>query len=198
MGTRKKTDNTMGTRKRTNNDLQNTTQKTKNWATRISLKSREELGWSGRVSSSCSTSDARRVTVTRHEHHLTRESCWTPVDKQVYDCSFKISITFTFFWGGGSHCIQQGLSPTTTVFKLLTSLLCILHMYTILAFKWILKFYPIHFNFNTSNFTILYCLHDTTIYVAIWSILQPKCTWIYCLLWINVLLYVDSGKYFNI
>jgi hypothetical protein len=40
-----------------------------------------ELMWSHRVSNSCSTSD------TRHEHHLTWESCWTPVciNKCKYD-----------------------------------------------------------------------------------------------------------------
>jgi hypothetical protein len=35
---RKRTDNTMAKRKRTNNDLQNTTQKAKDRATRIKLK----------------------------------------------------------------------------------------------------------------------------------------------------------------
>jgi hypothetical protein len=38
-----------------NNDLQNTTQKTKDWPTRIPLKTGCELSCSGRVSSSCST-----------------------------------------------------------------------------------------------------------------------------------------------
>ena len=48
--------------KRTNNDLQNTTQKTKDRATRTPLKTGGELMmWSGKVSSSCSTSVTRRV-----------------------------------------------------------------------------------------------------------------------------------------
>jgi hypothetical protein len=50
-------DNTMAKRKRTNHDLQNTTRKTKNCATRISLKKgRDEDRCSERVSSSYSTS----------------------------------------------------------------------------------------------------------------------------------------------
>ena len=48
--------------KSTNNDLQNTTQKTKDRATRTLLKTGGELGWSGRVGSSCSTGGIRIVT----------------------------------------------------------------------------------------------------------------------------------------
>jgi hypothetical protein len=40
-----------------NNDLQNTTQKTKEWATRTPLNTGSELRCSGRVGSSCSTSE---------------------------------------------------------------------------------------------------------------------------------------------
>jgi hypothetical protein len=42
--------------KRTNNDLQNITHKTKDRVTQTPLKTRSELGCSGRVSNSCSTS----------------------------------------------------------------------------------------------------------------------------------------------
>jgi hypothetical protein len=42
--------------KRTNNDLQNTTQETKDWATRTLPKTWVELSCSGRVDSTCSTS----------------------------------------------------------------------------------------------------------------------------------------------
>jgi hypothetical protein len=49
-------------RKRTRNDLQNTTQKTKDRATRTSLKTGDELMCPGRISSSC----ARRVTPVTH------------------------------------------------------------------------------------------------------------------------------------
>jgi hypothetical protein len=45
-----------------NYDLQSTTQKTKDWATRTPLKTEGELRFSGRVSSSCSTSDTCCVT----------------------------------------------------------------------------------------------------------------------------------------
>jgi hypothetical protein len=39
------------------------TYKTKDWVTRTPLKPGGELGWSGRVSSSCSTSDTRRINI---------------------------------------------------------------------------------------------------------------------------------------
>jgi hypothetical protein len=51
-------------------DLQNITQKTKRSNNTNSLKIGDEPRCSGRVSSSCSTSDTRRVIVKRHEHHL--------------------------------------------------------------------------------------------------------------------------------
>jgi hypothetical protein len=56
----RRTENTMVKRK--NNDLQNTIQKTKEQATRNPQNSWSELRYSGRVSSSCSTSG----TLTRH------------------------------------------------------------------------------------------------------------------------------------
>jgi len=68
-GNRRK-DNTVT--KRTNSDLHNTTHKTKDRVTRISLKIGDALRCYGRVSSSCSTSGTRRVNlvanpVTSHE-----------------------------------------------------------------------------------------------------------------------------------
>ena len=53
--------NTMVKRKCTNNDLQNTTQKTKNWTRRTQLNPGGKLGWSGRENSSRYNSDTRRV-----------------------------------------------------------------------------------------------------------------------------------------
>jgi hypothetical protein len=50
--------------KRTNNNLQNITYKTKDRVTRTTLKTEDELRCSGRVSSSCSTSDTRRDVMT--------------------------------------------------------------------------------------------------------------------------------------
>jgi hypothetical protein len=47
--------------KRTNNDLRSTAQKTKDRTTRTPLKSGGELRHFGIISSSCSTSDTRRV-----------------------------------------------------------------------------------------------------------------------------------------
>jgi len=49
--------------KRTNNVLQNTTQKTKDRTKQIPLNTGGELRCSGRVRSSCSTSDTRRVNL---------------------------------------------------------------------------------------------------------------------------------------
>jgi hypothetical protein len=53
----------MTKRQRKINDLQNTTQKTKDRATRTALKPGDELGCSGRVGSSCSTRDTRCITL---------------------------------------------------------------------------------------------------------------------------------------
>ena len=50
--------------KRTNNDLQSATQKTKDRATRTPIKTGDEFRCCGRVSSSCSTSDIRLLTLT--------------------------------------------------------------------------------------------------------------------------------------
>ena len=48
--------------KSTNNDLQSITHKTKDRVTRTSLKTGDKLNCSGRVDSSCSTKETRRVT----------------------------------------------------------------------------------------------------------------------------------------
>jgi hypothetical protein len=56
---------------RTNNNLQNNKQETKYRATRALLQSGVVIGCFGRASSYCSICDTRRVTVKRHEHHLT-------------------------------------------------------------------------------------------------------------------------------
>ena len=60
--------NTMVKRKKdkmTKNDLQNSTEKTKDRVTRTPQKIGGELGCSGKVSSSCSTSGARCVTLVK-------------------------------------------------------------------------------------------------------------------------------------
>jgi hypothetical protein len=80
-----KTDNTMAKRKRSKeNDLQNTTQKTKDWATRTPLKTGDEHRCSGRLSSSCSTSGIRPVTVKRDTSLLLLISCRTTVYVNKY------------------------------------------------------------------------------------------------------------------
>ena len=61
---RKSKKNRQHKRKRTNNDLQNTTQKMKYRVTRIPLKTRGELKFSGKFCRSCSTSDMEIVLDT--------------------------------------------------------------------------------------------------------------------------------------
>jgi hypothetical protein len=60
---RRRTDNTMAKRKVQKDKQRSTkhTYKTKDRVTRTPLKTEGELGYSGRVNSSCSTSDTRRV-----------------------------------------------------------------------------------------------------------------------------------------
>jgi len=58
--------------------------KLRDWTTQSPLQTRGELWCSGRLSSSCSTSDTCRVTVKRHEPHLIWKSCWTPIYVNKY------------------------------------------------------------------------------------------------------------------
>ena len=67
-------------RKRTNNDIQNITHKIKDRATR---KAGDELRYTERVISTCSTCDTRCVTIKRLEHHLMWKSRWTSVKKKI-------------------------------------------------------------------------------------------------------------------
>ena len=62
--------------KQTNNDLQNITHTTNDWATRTLLKAGYELRCSGRVTSSCSTSDTCHVTIKGSDHHLTCDAAF--------------------------------------------------------------------------------------------------------------------------
>jgi hypothetical protein len=69
-----------GQRKKDKNDLQNIRQKIKDRATRTPLKTGVDLGYSGRVSSSCSTCCTCRVTVVtnpviNHERNLFSHIC---------------------------------------------------------------------------------------------------------------------------
>ena len=74
----------------TNNDLQNTTEKTKDWATRALLKTGSELRYSRRVSTSCSTSGTRCVAIVKnpmksHEEEKADATVTTP--NRTYLCS---------------------------------------------------------------------------------------------------------------
>jgi hypothetical protein len=62
---RRRTDNIMAKRKRTNNDLQNITHKMKDRVTGTPLKNGAQLRCSGRVGSSCFTSDTRGVNLVK-------------------------------------------------------------------------------------------------------------------------------------
>jgi hypothetical protein len=64
------------------------------------IKNRGELRCSRRVSSSCSTSDTRRVTDKRHKHHMTWKPCWTPVCVNKYKKTF--NKTWTLYIRNGS------------------------------------------------------------------------------------------------
>jgi hypothetical protein len=84
----------MAKRKRTNNDLQNNKQKTTDRTTRTPLKAGSELGCSGRVGSSFSTSGTRRVNlvpnpVISHERGKDREVFTT---SRTYPWSFMTQI----------------------------------------------------------------------------------------------------------
>jgi hypothetical protein len=83
----KKTDHTMSKNKQdkgTNNNLQNSTQKTQNGASRNPTKTGDESRRSGRVISFCSTSGTRRVTIKHHEHHVIWKSYLTPACVNEY------------------------------------------------------------------------------------------------------------------
>ena len=73
--------NAVDKQKMTNNKWQTFIYKhyTNDRATPTPQKTKGELMCSWSVSSSCSTCETRRVTVKRHEHHLTWKSCWTSV-----------------------------------------------------------------------------------------------------------------------
>ena len=70
--------------KRTNNDLQNTTQKTNDLASRTPQKTGGDLRCSGRVSSCCSTIVTLLFTGKCHQHHLKWKLCLTPVNVNKY------------------------------------------------------------------------------------------------------------------
>jgi hypothetical protein len=69
---------------KTDNDLQNSTKKTKDWATRTPLKPGDEHMCSGRLSSSC-TSTAHPVIVKRDTSLLLLISCRTTIDVNKYN-----------------------------------------------------------------------------------------------------------------
>jgi len=58
-----------------NNDLQNTTQKTKDCATRTPQNIGGKLRCLGRVSMSCTTRDTHRGTVKRHDMEIVFDTC---------------------------------------------------------------------------------------------------------------------------
>ena len=90
-------DNTMTKRKRTNNDLQKTTQKTKDWATWMPLKTWDEHRWHRRVSSSCSTSGTRRVAlVINHSDDILKFSVPHAIIYWTLTLTYVILMPFQF------------------------------------------------------------------------------------------------------
>jgi hypothetical protein len=59
----------------TNNDLQKITQKTNHRTIGTALNPGDDIRFCERGSSFCFTSDTRRVSDKRHEHHLILKSC---------------------------------------------------------------------------------------------------------------------------
>ena len=74
----------MAKRKMTNNDLQSTTQKTKDRATRTPLKVGLNTDAPEGQTVPVSTSVTGRVKEKHHEHHLIWKSCCTPVCVNKY------------------------------------------------------------------------------------------------------------------
>ena len=80
----KRPDNTKQKKNKNIYYVQTTTQKATDCTTRIPLKPEWTLVlWTD--NSLCSTSDTRRVTVKRQEHHMIGKSCWTPVYLNKYN-----------------------------------------------------------------------------------------------------------------
>ena len=107
-------------RKRIRNDLQNITQKTRDWAAWTALKTvvNSDAGrvsssypTSGRVGSSYSTSDTHRVTVKRHKHDVMWTSWWTPVSMNEICISYKSD---GGKWSFEHHCYVEIVANNTT------------------------------------------------------------------------------------
>jgi hypothetical protein len=110
-----------------NNDLQNTTQKTKDRTTRTPLKTWDELRYSGRVSSSCSTSGTRRLTlvtnpVISHEWGKDREVLTTS-GSGGSDICLSVDVLFVISWLGTMKGWQSliDIDCTNNVHSLLTN-----------------------------------------------------------------------------
>ena len=111
-GEQKMTDNTMD-----KNNLQNTTQKTKDWATWTTLTTRGELRWSERVSSSCSTSGTRHVTPVTNPVILVMNAERTRLWLQNWNKKHNLFILRLF----GQQKYRFGLwclTPLSTIFQL--------------------------------------------------------------------------------
>ena len=84
--------------KRTNNDLQNITHKTKNRLARSPIKAVIELMFSGRVSSSCSTSGTCCVTLDKKGYIWMRDYDWYE-QIQIVQILEGVRVRFPFFVG---------------------------------------------------------------------------------------------------
>ena len=75
-------------RQRTNNELQNTTQKIKDRATRTLLKTEDELRCCGRLNNSCSISGSRRVTLVTNPVMIHIMPSFMLILGEFVDCAF--------------------------------------------------------------------------------------------------------------
>ena len=122
----------MTKRKRTNNDLQNTTQKTKDRVTQTPLKTGGELRCSGRVSSSCSTSDTRRVTAWAQKTCLTPPLPSQEIERS-YICVRAFCLCFYVFSIVFWNCFRQhGIS--FLIITLSFSLVFYFHQFYLIIF----------------------------------------------------------------
>ena len=148
---------------RRNNDLQNTTHKTKDRVTRTPLSTGCEIRCSGRVSSSCSSSDTSRVTLVTNLV-ISYERGQDPkmfTESETYP-SF---VTYMFRNGWPSHATQVGYiaprlksSPMNMTFYV--------DVYLLLWLPRLLPYLVVYIVFTPS------CLYEGGCFICVISICQ--------------------------
>ena len=96
---------------------------TKDWATRTPLQTAGEFGWFGRVSSSCSTNDIRRVTFITYSYIR----CDNPHFKHWFICQISIlfnpQATFSIHFRNRLMIFNSGWEYSTKVLRILSNVL---------------------------------------------------------------------------